>query len=158
MTNFLPPSSSFYFPELASGQAVLRSAISKESRLMLVDPEDIGVIGACALMGPLVDGEEATGWSLTNKTVNVGSQAVGLDEVAGVLGSAAGLDIKAEYVSEHDAAREVMEGNVQRDAQAWHAELQDCFEPSDLESLLGRKPRTFSEFLRRYSEASPLKL
>ena len=125
--------------------------------MMLVDPEDIGAIGARALLDPLLEGEVA-GQSLTNKTVNVGSEALDLDATGRVLSNASGSNVRIEYVSEQDAEREVMEGSLQRDGQAWHSELQDCFEPSELEIVLGRRPRTFSEFLERNSEKGQVKL
>jgi hypothetical protein len=139
MTNFLPPSSANYFPELGNPQPVLRSAISKASRMMLVDPRDIGDVGAKALLG-----DEG----LVGKVVNVGSQALGLEDIARVLGEKAGVKVGVEFVGEEEAEREVRGGNVQRDAQGWHAELQDCMEPEELEGVLGRAPRTLEEFLR----------
>ncbi|KAJ4301451.1 hypothetical protein N0V90_003543 [Kalmusia sp. IMI 367209] len=151
MSNFLPPSSSNYWPELLSSQPVLRSAMPKQARLMLVDPADIGVVAAHALLDP-INGQ--TSPTLVNKIINVGSQALGLEEAARILSAVAGVHIGVEQVGEREAANEIREGNVQRDAQAWALEKEDCFEPEDLSVIIGRKPGTFEAFLKGKKEES----
>lgn len=145
MTNFLPPSSKGYWAELVPGNPVLRSALAPEGKMMLVDPDDIGAVAARAILGPFL--QERTSSDLVNKTVNVGSQALGLTEMARALSDAAGVEVRPEFVGEKEAAKEVREGNLQRDAQAWVLGLHDCFEAKDLASIIGRAPRKFEEFL-----------
>jgi nucleoside-diphosphate-sugar epimerase len=144
MTNFLAPARANYWPEYSPSRRVLRSAIPFDARMMLVDPADIGVVAARALLSPF--GRDSTP-SLVGKIVNIGSEALTLTEVARNLTQISGVEVRFEHVDEGEAAREVRAGNVQRDAQAWHATLQNCFEPGELAGVLLREPRTFEEFL-----------
>ncbi|KAF2438064.1 hypothetical protein P171DRAFT_505009 [Karstenula rhodostoma CBS 690.94] len=126
MSNFLPPASANYWPEFTPS-SVIRSEIPTDAWMMLVDLEDIGVVAARALLSPLRHDSIP---SLESKTVNISSQALTISEAARILSDIAGVEIKAEHVGEGEAAMEVRAGNVQRDAQAWHATLQSCFEPT----------------------------
>ncbi|KAL1593216.1 hypothetical protein SLS60_010824 [Paraconiothyrium brasiliense] len=144
MTNFLPPANANYWPDLTPSNPVLRSAILPDMRMMLVDPEDIRAVAARALLSPFA---HAFAPSLVKQTINIGSQALTLTEIAQTLSKTTGIEVKSEFVNEAEAAKEIREGNVQRDAQAWFATLQDCFEPGELFQLIGREPKTFSEYL-----------
>ncbi|KAJ4351510.1 uncharacterized protein N0V89_006853 [Didymosphaeria variabile] len=149
MTNFLPPANASYWPELSPSNPVLRSAISPNMRMMLVDPQDIGAVAARALLSPFV--QDLTP-SLVKKTINIGSQALTLTEATRIFSKSAGVQVKVEFVDEAEAAREIREGNIQRDAQAWFKTLQECFEPGELFEIIKREPKTFGEFLEGRKE------
>lgn len=132
MSNFLPPTLVNYWPEMSQKSPVLRSAISPKARMMLVAPDDLGAVAARAILG-FINRDV----NFVSKTINVGSQAISLKDAAQILSENAGnsVRISAEYVRDSEAADEIRAGNVQRDVQAWNAEMQDCFEPSGLEKF-----------------------
>ena len=96
MTNLVLPVSTFMYPELAV-EGVFRSAYKAETRLELVDPEDLGAV----VGGILRDGEKWNG-----RELDVVGEERSVEEVVRIIGEVSGREVKRVDIG----GEEVMEG------------------------------------------------
>jgi uncharacterized protein YbjT (DUF2867 family) len=87
MSNFLLPSASFMFPELtAEGRFV--SAYSPDTKILLVDPEDIGGFGFAAFSNPEKFG---------GKGVDIAAEALAVHEMASLMEKVSGKRVEVRF-------------------------------------------------------------
>jgi uncharacterized protein YbjT (DUF2867 family) len=89
MTNFLVPLASFMFPDLVK-EGIFVSAYTVDSRLPLVNPDDIGLFGGGALLNPRRFG---------GQEVEIAAELMSVEGVVAALAKASGRKIETRYLS-----------------------------------------------------------
>jgi uncharacterized protein YbjT (DUF2867 family) len=92
MTNYLLPSSTWMFPELpAEGRFI--TAYSPDTKLLLVDPEDIGAFGFAAFSNPEKFG---------GKGIDVAAELVGVQEMTKAMEKVSGKKFEVIFHTEEE--------------------------------------------------------
>ncbi|KAJ5115665.1 hypothetical protein N7456_000013 [Penicillium angulare] len=136
MTNYLLPSVRGYFPELAKS-CTLRTAMPTGKRTMLIDPNDIGRLAAAVLAAPT---------QFSHRALDIGGEALKTEEIAEAISEISGREIAIDQIP-RDLAEGLAVSSPQVDAQLWFWQLQDKFEPRELEAEFGINLTTFKGFL-----------
>ena len=137
-----------FFPELEGPERAFRTATRTEKALMLVAPEDVGQVSALALVGPAQDPNH----KLAGRAIQVGSEALRVDQMAQAFSKAIGQKIAYEFVDEPTALRDLAAGRVNREGQGWIIERENCFEVKELEMALGIQTMSFDAYLAKHIE------
>lgn len=139
MTNFLPPVVLFYGNIPATGSMV--SALTPETLLPLVDPNDIGKFGAAALLEPA---------RFNHAEVTLSGELIGVDDVMKALSDLTGRQLKAVYLSE----AEIEERSAQNPVFVAQKMMRTMsqFHDSKLSETWGIPTGSFAEFLERKKE------
>ncbi|RAL04673.1 NmrA/HSCARG family protein [Aspergillus ibericus CBS 121593] len=138
MTNFLAPRARIYAGLV--DKKCWTTAWTPETQIAMVDPEDIGRVGAEALFDERFHGVEI---ELAGELLTVG-------EILGALAKATGVEFKADYMTEEQIGAQIAT-NVLIEAQV---ALRDMAQFADLERNkdLGLNMGTFENFLERERE------
>ena len=139
MTNFLPPVVLFYGNIPATSSMV--SALTPETLLPLVDPNDIGKFGAAALLEPA---------RFNHAEVTLSGELIGVDDVMKALSDLTGRQLKAVYLSE----AEIEERSAQNPVFVAQKMMRTMsqFHDSKLSETWGIPTGSFAEFLERKKE------
>ena len=92
MTNFLLPSSTFMFPELSTEGRFI-TAYSPDTKLFLLDPEDIGGFGFAAFSNPKMFG---------GKGIDVAADLVGVQQMMKAMEKVSGKKIEVIFRTEEE--------------------------------------------------------
>jgi uncharacterized protein YbjT (DUF2867 family) len=136
MTNYLLPSSAFMFPQLPlEGRFV--SASTPESKLYLIDPEDIGQFGFAAFANPGKFG---------GKGIDIAAELLGVRQIAEVMERVSGKTVEVSFLTEEE--REAQKENPLIMGQVVSGKLPPWFHLEEAKAW-GVKLHSFEEFLER---------
>ncbi|PKY07327.1 putative NAD dependent epimerase/dehydratase [Aspergillus campestris IBT 28561] len=139
MTNFLPPTVLFYGNIPATGSIV--SALTPETLLPLVDPNDIGKFGAAALLEPA---------RFNHAELTLSGELIGVDDIMKALSDLTGRDLKAIYLSEAEIEEQSAKNPVFVAQKMMRTMSQ--FHDAELSKTWGIPTGNFAEFLERNKE------
>ena len=137
-----------FFPELEGPERAFRTATRTEKALMLVAPEDIGQVSAVALIEPAKNPNH----KLVRKAIQVGSEALRVNQMAQAFSTALGQEYAYEFVDEPTALRDLAAGKMNREGQGWVIERENCFKVKELEAALGIQTMSFDAYLAKHIE------
>ena len=136
MTNYLLPSSAFMFPQLPlEGRFV--SASTPESKLYLIDPEDIGQFGFAAFANPGKFG---------GKGIDIAAELLGVRQIAEVMERVSGKTVEVSFLTEEE--REAQKENPLIMGQVVSGKLPPWFHLEEAKAW-EVKLHSFEEFLER---------
>ena len=142
MSNLLPPSAQHYFPEMKNDH-ILKTAFREESKLQLLDPQDVGKLAAEAL----ADGNER--WN--GKVVPLASEELTMGEIADVIDKGIGgnkkITVTAKFMDDEERER-VGALNPMVFAQIWLAEHGFDIDLEQVRSY-GMAMGTLQQFVKR---------
>ncbi|KAJ5389101.1 uncharacterized protein N7496_000169 [Penicillium cataractarum] len=136
MSNYLDPVVRMYPGLVETGE--FRTALSRDTVIHMVDPEDIGKMAAAAIMNPT---------KFHGKNIEVASEVKRLEEVMYDLSTATGRDLKANFLSEKEIREQITE-NPFLNAQLLLCDMPQLIKPEKVECW-GINLGTFARFLQR---------
>jgi uncharacterized protein YbjT (DUF2867 family) len=113
LQNLLPPVNAILFPDLAK-DLTIRTLLKPETKIPWLDVSDVGIVAAAAMQAPV---------EFTGREIELASEALTIEELAGKLSEAFGSEVKVEFYTGKDIA-----GNVHPVAvpsQTWANEVPD---------------------------------
>ncbi|KAE8354851.1 hypothetical protein BDV28DRAFT_67909 [Aspergillus coremiiformis] len=139
MSNYLQPLVKMYAGFVDTG--VWTTALLPETKLAMVDPNDIGAFGAAALLDPV---------RFHAKEIEIASELLHVEDVMEALSRATGRDLKAVFLSQEEAETQATQ-NPFIEGQLLMRDIAQFVELEQVKTW-GLPLGTFEEFLQREQE------
>jgi uncharacterized protein YbjT (DUF2867 family) len=139
MSNFLLPSSMYMFPELSKDGRFI-SGYSPETKLLLIDPEDIGSFGFAAFSSPEKYGGRA---------IDIAAESLGVEQIIKTMEKVSEKKIKAKFFTASEL--EAQKDNPLIKGQSFARMIPPWFKFEETRAW-GVKLHSFEEFLARQKD------